>query len=637
MVAPLRQGGDGRNEIRMQSQLVQAQLSTSPAPSAAAQQGFEHFVRREGDVLKDGDDPFRFLSVNIPNLHYVEDDLRFEQSIPFRFPSDDEIDDALETVAQLGGQVVRMYALSVRKADDPTDMPRHILGPGKFNEEAFVALDRVIAAAHRHKVRLILPLVDQWSWWGGTAELAAFRGKLPAAFWTDPDVLQDYARIARFVINRVNTVTGVPYREDRAILAWETGNELASPDAWIKQAAAIIKGIDRNHLVIDGAQRPVIPDASLEDPNIDFVQTHHYEHDPRAMIDRIRRNAALARGKKPYHIGEFGFLPTDSLMAVIDTVMAKRLTGAMLWSIRYHSRDGGFYWHHEPAGGDIFKAYHWPGFAIGEPYDERRLLHRLRERAYGIRGLLMIPGQSAPPLPRPVPPHLLAVSDGGLLTWRGSTGAEDYQVERSRQTRGAWDVVATGVSDAQVQYHPLYSDETAYPQYTYFYRIVARNATGASDPSNVVGPVTIDHHTLVDEFWNDSRMFLRQGTLTFRQNDARKFKEDCHRLAGEPGSAVVYHAANGIRKARAFAFSQSQQPGLAFSVSSDGRSFLPVTSRLESPPPPRGKDAYGSWNPLIYKIELEPEHPGIPFLRIEFRGQTQIGRIEVEYGDSDRG
>ena len=84
-------------------------------------------------------------------------------------------------------------------------------------------------------------------------------------------------------------------------------------------------------------------------------------------------------------------------MAVIDTVMARGLTGAMLWSIRYHNRDGGFYWHHEPAGGDLFKAYHWPGFAIGEVYDERRLLHLLRERAHGIQGLLMIPGQSALP------------------------------------------------------------------------------------------------------------------------------------------------------------------------------------------------------------------------------------------------
>ena len=233
--------------------VVLVSLLALQAPATAAEQGFERFVRREGDTLRDGDQVFRFISVNIPNLHYVEDDLRFDRNIPFRFPSDDEIDDALATVSQLGGQVVRMYALSVRKAGDPADMPRHILGPGRFNEEAFVALDRVIAAAHKHKVRLIIPLVDQWSWWGGTAELAAFRGKKPGEFWSDQELFKDYSLIARFLIKRVNTVTGTPYREDRAILAWETGNELASPDAWITRTAAVIKEADGNHLVIDGA------------------------------------------------------------------------------------------------------------------------------------------------------------------------------------------------------------------------------------------------------------------------------------------------------------------------------------------------------------------------------------------------
>ena len=163
----------------------------------------------------------------------------------------------------------------------------------------------------------------------------------------------------------------------------------------------MIKGLDRNHLVIDGAQRQVIPDVSLEDPNVDFVQTHHYEKDP-ARDDRPdppERRAA--RGKKPYHIGEFGFLPTESLLAVIDTVMARGMTGAMLWSIRCHSRDGGFYWHHEPAGGDLFKAYHWPGFAIGEAYDERRLLQLLRQTRLRDPGPAPGPGRrtasAAPP------------------------------------------------------------------------------------------------------------------------------------------------------------------------------------------------------------------------------------------------
>ena len=47
----------------------------------------------EPTPLKDGDRVFRFISFNIPNLHYVEDDVRFDQPMPFRFPDAFEIDD----------------------------------------------------------------------------------------------------------------------------------------------------------------------------------------------------------------------------------------------------------------------------------------------------------------------------------------------------------------------------------------------------------------------------------------------------------------------------------------------------------------------------------------------------------------
>jgi mannan endo-1,4-beta-mannosidase len=195
-------------------------------------------------------------------------------------------------------------------------------------------------------------------------------------------------------------VTGVRYRDDKAILAWETGNELHCPYEWTKQIVAHIKSQDPRHLVVDGTHRQVLLPSSLDDANIDFVSTHHYEKDPRDMIAHIVESAKMARGRKPYHLGEFGFLGTDALCAVMDAVRDEKLTGALLWSLRYRSRDGGFYWHHEPAGGDFFKAYHWPGFEAGEKYDERRLMRLVRERAFAIRGL------TAPPLPQPRPCRL---------------------------------------------------------------------------------------------------------------------------------------------------------------------------------------------------------------------------------------
>src|SRR5450432_3258286 len=70
-----------------------------------------------------------FVSFNIPTLHYIEDDARFEAMPHQRLPDDFEIRDALETIRFLGGEVVRIYTLSVRKPSDPPNAVRHVVGP----------------------------------------------------------------------------------------------------------------------------------------------------------------------------------------------------------------------------------------------------------------------------------------------------------------------------------------------------------------------------------------------------------------------------------------------------------------------------------------------------------------------------
>ena len=149
----------------------------SCANRAAADSGFTDFITQRDGRLFEGDRPFRFISFNIPNLTYIEDDMRFSQTSGFRLPTAYEINDALATIEQMGGRVARIYVLSVKKSSDPPDIPRHILGPDQLNEDAMVMLDEALAAANRHGVRLIIPFVDNASWWGGIQELAGFRGK----------------------------------------------------------------------------------------------------------------------------------------------------------------------------------------------------------------------------------------------------------------------------------------------------------------------------------------------------------------------------------------------------------------------------------------------------------------------------
>ena len=128
--------------------------------SFASETVFTKFVYRDGDKLMDEYGELRFISFNIPNLHYNEDNMSFTQMNPWRLPNEFEIADALEAVRQMGGQVVRTYTLSVRVAGEDPKIPRHILGPGQFDEKSFQALDMVLAVANRKGMRVIFPFID---------------------------------------------------------------------------------------------------------------------------------------------------------------------------------------------------------------------------------------------------------------------------------------------------------------------------------------------------------------------------------------------------------------------------------------------------------------------------------------------
>ncbi|HMK39190.1 MAG TPA: hypothetical protein VK569_07595, partial [Bacteroidota bacterium] len=114
-------------------------LGVSPAGNAFSQ--FRDFITASGDRLMDGKEELRFVSFNIPNLHYIEDNFTFTEPNPWRIADAYEIRDALLSIRQLGGRVTRMYVPSVRKETDDSGVVRHVLGPGMFNEDAFRAYD----------------------------------------------------------------------------------------------------------------------------------------------------------------------------------------------------------------------------------------------------------------------------------------------------------------------------------------------------------------------------------------------------------------------------------------------------------------------------------------------------------------
>jgi hypothetical protein len=59
----------------------------------------------------------------------------FTETNPLRPPDEFEINDALESMRQIGGQVAHIYTLSVRRAGEHPNIPRHVTGAGKFKED----------------------------------------------------------------------------------------------------------------------------------------------------------------------------------------------------------------------------------------------------------------------------------------------------------------------------------------------------------------------------------------------------------------------------------------------------------------------------------------------------------------------
>lgn len=431
----------------------------------------EHFITRKADKLFNGEEEFRFVSINIPNLHINEDPLpNWHRIDPW------EVEDALKTINLLGGQVTRTYTFSIKGGIRPGEKGKaHIYGPGQFDEELFQDLDKVIELANKYNVRLIIPFIDFWDWFGGIKHFAALRGKTASEFWSDREIIDDFKKLIHFVINRTNSYTGMPYKDDKAIMAWETGNELDEcTDSWTAEITEYIRSLDQNHLIIDGKYG--LSEASLENPNIDIVSNHYYVDRGNDIIGRIMADIERSNGKKPFIIGEFNHSDSVMVRKVLETAVDEGATGALLWSLRYHSKEGGFYYHGDPAESNN-PCFNWPGFPSRNATGEIEKLHCLRESAYRIRK------SPLPQLEAPEAPILLPIGTPEDIKWRGSAGAEKYSLERAQQQDGPWMVIADNIIEDSVPFVPF--KDVPSSEGSYFYRMMAHNQAGPSAPSNV--------------------------------------------------------------------------------------------------------------------------------------------------------
>ena len=293
--------------------------------------------------------------------------------------------ETLRQAAQAGIRVVRIWASGeggpgdVGPVADLADWPRtHPLrwAPGKWNEEALVHLDNVIAEAGRNKLLVQLCLANWWRDTGGVTQYLRWAGITDAAdekfpfginperamlFYTNEETRRLYREQLEKLAHRRNTVTGLLYCDDPTIFGWELMNEAqavtsrwAERRAWIAEMSSYLKWLDPNHIIAPGdwgyrtaaERREWVRDHLL--PNIDYCDVHNYPRDdtdsfvdsPKALVEFIdnRAAAAFAVGK-PLVFGEFGmgvegyngFSQVDWYRAYFESNLRAGAGGAMFW------------------------------------------------------------------------------------------------------------------------------------------------------------------------------------------------------------------------------------------------------------------------------------------------------------------
>jgi mannan endo-1,4-beta-mannosidase len=218
-------------------------------------------------------------------------------------------------------------------------------------------IDYLVAAAAQRHLKLLLTLVDNWSFIGDMPQMDAWYGSTDKTgfFFSDPRTIADYKTWARYLITHVNPLTGLMYRDDPTIFAWELMNESqARADlrhSWKEMMSAYIKSLDPNHLVSSG-------DAYL-------VTWHgypkYYGITPDAMKALIQADCGVAaQYHKPVLLEEFGYAgdskePTQVKVyqSWLQTMASdKNCAGWSVWSL-VAQQDSGFYPEDTEGGFDI--------------------------------------------------------------------------------------------------------------------------------------------------------------------------------------------------------------------------------------------------------------------------------------------
>lgn len=318
--------------------------------------------------------------------------------------------------ARLNRELDRLVALGITcltvmtGTEGPDTEPWRVVpslqtAPGVYDAAVLDGLDYLLAALGTRGLRCVMCLSNFWPWSGGLAQYVSWYGggaipypppepggdwnvygNYTSTFYGNAGATMAYLAHFDYLATHTNPYTGLAYRDDPTIAAWELVNELrgydgqgAAMDTWIDAAAAHIKSVDPNHLVCTGTEGdtpwPVWHGLNFESnnngPDIDFATIHIWPqnwnwYDPTNPEGTYASAEALARSYftdhatrantlgKPIMLQEFGLARDGGSFDPTSTTVWRDQFNTAMYDEVYASASGG-----GPAVGSMFWA--WAG------------------------------------------------------------------------------------------------------------------------------------------------------------------------------------------------------------------------------------------------------------------------------------
>jgi mannan endo-1,4-beta-mannosidase len=193
----------------------------------------------------------------------------------------------LDRLKEIGVNNLRILGASESSSIQASIKPAIQISPGVYDDSLLIGLDFLLAEMSKRDMHAVIFLNNFWTWSGGMSQYQNWFSGSATTFYRNIEANIALKQYIRNLIQRKNTITGLHYYEDPAIMAWQLANEprpFSSYDEfynWIDSTAQFIHSIDPNHLVTTGSEgligcniNPTVFLTAHQNPSIDYATFH---------------------------------------------------------------------------------------------------------------------------------------------------------------------------------------------------------------------------------------------------------------------------------------------------------------------------------------------------------------------------